>query len=201
MNINEALNSLNISTSAEYVTLEEVKKAYRLMCKKYHPDHAKEEDKIVFDGVMKTINAAYDFLKKVVCDSQEKARKEGQPETDDINLNREYKEYNFYNYSEHFENILRQIYALDGLVIEICGNWAWISGETYKHREALKMLGCIWAKKKENKALWFYRPAEHKSKNRDEFSMDKIRDTYGCATYRPKNDGIGYQKINLPARA
>ena len=192
MNINEALNCLNISTGSFNVTLEEVKKAYRQMAKQYHLDHAKEEDKAVFEGVMKTINAAYDLLKKVASENKEK-----NPETDEsINLNPN-QEYNFYNYSAEFEAILRQLYSLDGLIIEICGNWVWIGGETKEHKEILKSIGCKWAKKK---CKWFYRPDEHKSKNRsDEYDMNKIRDIYGSATFRQSAHSVGYKNANLPS--
>ena len=44
-----------------------IKKAYRKLCMKYHPDkvrHLGEEFRIVAEGKMKEINAAYDFFKK-----------------------------------------------------------------------------------------------------------------------------------------
>ena len=54
MNINEALNLLNLSQN---VTKEEIKKAYKKMAIKYHPDRNPAGAE-----VMKAINAAFEFL-------------------------------------------------------------------------------------------------------------------------------------------
>ena len=76
--------------------------------------------------------------------------------------------------------MLNKLFALDGLEIEICGNWIWIKGETKKHAKVLGRkeggIGCFYASKKE---AWYYRPAEYKSRGGKGKSMDAIRAKYG----------------------
>uniref|UniRef100_UPI003F4ABCEB DnaJ domain-containing protein n=1 Tax=Pasteurella multocida TaxID=747 RepID=UPI003F4ABCEB len=54
MNINEALNLLNLSQN---VSKDDIKKAYKKMAIKYHPDRNPAGAE-----VMKAINAAFEFL-------------------------------------------------------------------------------------------------------------------------------------------
>ncbi|MGX2957705.1 DnaJ domain-containing protein, partial [Ursidibacter arcticus] len=152
--INEALNLLGLTNSA---TKDEIKKAYKKMAIKYHPDRnpAGEE-------VMKAINAAFDFLNGL----------EGEifTHTDTENA---------YNFAEELAEVISNLKKLQGLVIEVCGNWLWISGETKAHKDILKALGCFWATKK---LKWYYRPAEHKSrKHARAWDMDEIRSKYGSS--------------------
>ena len=36
---------------------------------------------------------------------------------------------------------LNAMVGLDGLDIEVCGAWVWVSGETYKHKAVFKEAG------------------------------------------------------------
>lgn len=154
MNIQESLNVLGLSGD---VTENEIKKAFKKLAVKYHPDKNP-----LGAEMMKMINAAKDFLmlhldKIAGFQSQE-------PEA-------------YYDYSEEMEKVLNALQALSGVVFEVIGNWVWISGETKEHKETFKELGCRWAFKKKQ---WFYRPEEHKSTyNRRERSIDEIREMYG----------------------
>ena len=120
MNVYDAAKILGLSGE---VTPEQVKAAYRQACKKYHPDRnpAGEE-------MMKIINQAYDVLKDYAGDIKE------QP-TD---------------YGDLLNDALNAVFGLSGLVIEICGSWVWITGNTRDHKDALKAAGFKWASKKES---------------------------------------------------
>jgi hypothetical protein len=162
MNINEALNVLGLAGGV--FTQEEIKTAYRQRANRYHPDKVAESEKEKCTEIMKAINAAYVFLKGL---------------DKDITVNVETS--TFYNYCEELETVLDALYALHGLLVEVCGNWIWITGETRQHAAALgkKGLGCFYASKKQ---AWYYRPEEHKSSNRGQaFSMDDIRYKYGSS--------------------
>lgn len=161
MNINDALNLLNISETA---TQADIKKAYKSASIKFHPDRNPAGAKMMI-----AINAAYDFLKK---------QGETVAPQDGFNAN---------DYGEELNNILNQLFSLDGLEIEICGNWVWIGGNTKPHSKALGKngLGCFWAKKKK---MWYYRPADYKSRGgRGSWDMDTIRGVHGSekATRQP----------------
>lgn len=54
---------------------------------------------------------------------------------------------NAYDYSELVNEALTKLMELDGLLVEIVGNWIWISGETKANKDALKNLGCFYASK------------------------------------------------------
>lgn len=162
MNINDAFNLLNITETA---TQADIKKAYKAASLKYHPDRNPAGAQM-----MLAINAAYEFLKGL-----------GETVTpqDGFTAN---------DYSEELSAVLNQLFALDGIDIEVCGNWIWISGNTKPHAKALGKdgIGCYWAKKK---AMWYYRPADYKSKGRGGWSIDEIRATHGSD--KPQR---GYQK-------
>ncbi|MFK5880122.1 MAG: DnaJ domain-containing protein [Flavobacteriaceae bacterium] len=137
-----------------------IKRAYKKACKKYHPDKGGSEE------MMKAVNQAYDALKDF----------EGSVDSGDS------------EYSEKFNDILNQIVNLPGLIIEICGAWIWVTGDTKEHKDVLGKngLGFYWASKKK---AWYYRPADWKSKSRGTWDLDKIRATHGSSTVKG-----GYQK-------
>ena len=152
MNINEALNLLNISDKA---TKEEIKKAYKKMAIKFHPNRNPAGAE-----VMKAINAAFEFLNGL--------ESEVFTHTDTENA---------YNFAEELAEVIAELQKLQGVIIEICGNWIWLAGETRQYKEKLKELGCYWAAKK---LKWYYRPAEHKSRRHAKaWDMEEIRNKYG----------------------
>ena len=163
MNINEALNVLNLKGT---VTREELNQTYKKLAIKYHPDRNPSGL-----DLMKVINAAYEFLKGL-----DKTEFEHTDET------------NAYNYSESLEEVISEVKKMPGVIIEICGNWIWFSGETKTYKEQLKTLGCLWAPKK---SQWYYRPLEHKSScNRKTWNMDDIRNKYGSSIINPDDRKI-----------
>lgn len=150
MKIIDALNLLNLSG---VITKKDIKKAYRSASLKYHPDRNPAGREM-----MQAINAAYDALKDIE-----------QMDTGTVEGER-------YNYAEQLEEAISAIVPLSGLVIEICGNWVWVTGDTKAHKEAIKAAGYKWAKKK---LAWYFRPAEYSSRGRGNWSMDQIREEYG----------------------
>jgi len=71
---------------------------------------------------------------------------------------------------------LNSIIDLEGIEIEICGAWVWVSGETYPHKAIFKEANFKYAGKKKR---WYFRPDDWESKARGNFSMDDIRNKYG----------------------
>jgi hypothetical protein len=132
------------------ITLDDIKMAYRRAAAKYHPDHNPAGLEM-----MKLVNIAYDTLKDY----------EGDIESPE----------NSNDYGEALNAALNAIVGL-GLDIEICGAWIWVSGDTRLHKEILKAAGYLWAPIKKR---WYFRPEAYKSRNRQSWSMDKIRDAYG----------------------
>ena len=69
---------------------------------------------------------------------------------------------------------------LDGLELEVCGDWIWISGNTFQNKTAIKEAGCRWASKKK---LWYWRPADYVKKTRKTLDMDQIRNLHGSEVF------------------
>ncbi|MFC1118051.1 DnaJ domain-containing protein [Pasteurella multocida] len=164
MNINEALNVLNLTGT---VNKADIAKAYKKLAVKYHPDRNPAGAEM-----MKVINSAYEFLKGL--ESEQVTHTDAE---------------NAYNYSEDLEAVISEVLKMQGVVIEICGNWIWLSGETKAHKEAIKALGFFWASKK---AKWYYRPAEHKSRRHKAWDMEEIRSKYGSSVM----NGSPYKALN-----
>ena len=88
-------------------------------------------------------------------------------------------------YSELLNDALNAVLGLQGLVIEVCGAWVWITGNTRDHKDALKAAAFKWANKKK---AWYYRPAEYKSRGRGKASLEEIRANIGVSINRPAQD-------------
>ncbi len=146
MNIYDAAKILGLTGS---LNPEDTKAAYRAACKKYHPDINP-----VGEEMMKIINQAYDALK----DYTGEMRSE---QTD---------------YGDLLNEALNAISGLPALVIEICGSWVWVTGETREHKDTLKEAGFKWAAKKK---AWYFRPEEFSSRSKGTKSLDEIREKYG----------------------
>ena len=78
---------------------------------------------------------------------------------------------------------LSAIVELEGLDIEVCGTWVWVTGDTRTHKDALKGAGFKWARKKQ---AWYFRPQEWRSFSRGGMSLDEIRVTHGSSKVAKK---------------
>ena len=158
--IKDALAILNIQS--DFVTKTEIKEAYRKAAFKYHPDRNPAGLKM-----MQLVNIAYDTLKDF----------EG--ETTSLNKNNK-------DFGEIINNALNAVINL-GLEVEICGAWAWVSGNTKPHKEILKANGFFWSPKK---LSWYFRPDDYKSHNRHAWSMEQIRSTYGSTKVKEERQQL-----------
>ena len=129
---------------------EITKTAYRKAVSKYHPDRNPAGLEI-----MKMVNVAYETVKDYIGDCE--------TTTESI------------QYGDDLAEALNAIMMFD-LIIEICGAWVWVSGDTKPCREILKENGFKWASKK---LMWYFRPDDYKSKGKGKHSIDEIREKYG----------------------
>lgn len=156
-------------------TLDAAKARYKELAKAYHPDINPDAG----DEAMQQINAQYDDvvkrLSRVSSDGRTQATEQEARDAQDV--------------AEAFRAAVYAIIHLYGLNIELCGSWLWVSGETYRHREALKSAGYRWASKKQ---MWYWRPEEAACPHhRRGATMADIRTKYGSE--RIKSDGRGYR--------
>lgn len=144
-------------------TLEELKKEYRRLVMLHHPDKGGDTE------TMKSVNAEHDELFETL-----KAAQNVRAEADTTGKTRHVDET-----AEEFRDILEVLIHLDGIEIELCGCWLWISGNTREHKEEIKAAGCHWSN---DKKLWYWHPTEapgtwHKKGRKNE--MSQIRSKYG----------------------
>jgi hypothetical protein len=81
---------------------------------------------------------------------------------------------------KQYPGVISQIIGFKNITIEMCGNWIWLSGNTFRYRKALKKIGFLFADKKK---LWYWRPNDYKSANQKPKTMEYIRKKYGSDTY------------------
>ena len=157
-------------------SLDELKAEYRRLAMKHHPDRGGDLE------TMKAINAEHDALFEIL-------KKKHNDSADEYHQTTET--------AEEFRDILEALMKLDGLTIELCGCWLWISGNTREHKEALKAAGCRWS---QNKTAWYWRhPEDRKSYRRSNTSMSDIRMKYGSQVFHGREETTGYTRIGATA--
>ncbi len=144
-------------------TLTELKSTYRKLAMKFHPDRGGCIEE------MKVLNNEYDELFDILKNNYNSNVKEDRQTTE---------------MNEDYRTIIEAIINLEGLEIEICGNWIWLTGNTKDHKEILKGLGFKWASKKKS---WYWRADEYKSYGRKSTSMADIRSKYGSNGVKTTN--------------
>ena len=145
-------------------TLEELRAQYTERLKKYHPDNPNGSTEAT-----QAINVEYSHLFKVLKNKHESTA----DSVDKSSYNN--MKYDFAE-DEQLRKALQAIIYLSDIVIEVCGSWIWISGNTYQHRTELKEHGFKYAPKKKQ---WYWHTETFRKKGRKPLSMDDIRNYYG----------------------
>lgn len=133
-------------------TLEKLKKEYKSLAMKYHPDRGGDTE------AMQEINSEYDALFKLIQDGRI-------AEGETFNMNEA---------PEEFRDALEKIIRLFGIEIEVCGSWIWVSGNTFPHKEILNSAGFVWRKKKK---MWSF--GDLSGNRHREWDIKQIRSRYG----------------------
>lgn len=150
-------------------TLEELRRQYKELLKKYHPDNANGST-----AACQEINAEYDRLFKVLKDKHESKS----DNTADSTTNTKSNNANMYDWENDkaLREVLQQIINFDGITIELVGAWLWVSGNTYSYKNELKELGFKWASQKK---MWYWKMGDYRKKSHKSLSMEDIRNYYG----------------------
>jgi hypothetical protein len=142
---------------AGITNLDDLKNAFRELCKIHHPDLGGDL------RTMQEINAEYSRILA----------------TGNFDFGQSTAEI-----EEAIRDIIERATVLDGLVIELCGRWVWFTGATYKWKDQLKALGCLFAGKKK---AWYWRPADEERKGGHKpMELDKIKEKYGAISFETK---------------
>ena len=140
-------------------TIEEVKKAYRKLAFRYHPDRQNGNEEI-----FKAINNEYEVALKIAIENEK------------LNGNKNAEKEKVYD--DDFRKIINELIKHD-IEIEICGSFIWLGGNTYPIKEKIKEFGGKWSKSKKK---WYIAPKWWKpSGKKYGKSMNEIRNTYGSS--------------------
>lgn len=150
-------------------TLEELRKQYKELLKKYHPDNGGSV------AVMQEVNAEYDKLFKVLKDRHERNNDTTAGQT-------EYNK-NMYDWENDkaLREVLSKIINFNGIEILICGQWIWVDGNTYPYKKELKEIGFKWASQKKK---WYFHTDTFRKKGKKVLSMEEIQDYYGSTSVK-----------------
>jgi hypothetical protein len=136
------------------VDLKAVKRRYKELALLHHPDRG---------GSTQTMQEINNQYATIIKEPFYKFETQTETEKDD-----------YFIYPE----LIDQIIKLNGIIIELIGDWLWLSGNTYPHKQTLKDLGFYFAPKK---TMWYYRPAEYKAHKGKPQPIENIRIKYGSS--------------------
>lgn len=149
---------------AACTTLDELKKEYRRLAMIHHPDHGGDT------ATMQAINGEYAEAFARLKNQHNAAADEAHQTTET---------------PEEFIAIISQLLRFPSLIVELCGSWLWITGETYAIKDQLKAAGCRWSSSK--KAWYWHHPEEGHRWHKGTATMSDIRTKYGSQTYKGRN--------------
>lgn len=137
----------------EVKTLDELKKSYHKLCRKYHPDMGGDVE------TMQKINSEYDEMIKYFATHGNKTEKE-----------RASKEV-----PEKFRKIIEKLIHFSDIRIEIIGGWIWLDN-CGKYLRKIQSMGFQYSVKQKR---YYLADDETKGGRASRYSMNRIRDIYG----------------------
>ena len=140
-------------------TIEELRKEYKKLLKKYHPDNANGSIEITQE-----INAEYDLVFANLSKDNNADNNSYSQEED-----------------EQFRAILNAVINFN-ITIEIIGTWVWCF-DCYAVKDQLKELGFKWANKKK---AWVWHADEYTRRYKKDIPLDDIRAKYGSQEVKRK---------------
>ena len=147
----------------ECQNLEEVKATFKNLAKKFHPDLSGFDS----TSIMQEINKEYKFA--IAQAAKFGFKKDGQKFTDQ-EVNDEILN------AEQYQAAINAIIHLEGIDIELCGGWLWVSGNTFQHKGIFKANGFYFASKK---IMWYFRSVQYATSNFKPMEIGQIRAKYG----------------------
>lgn len=145
-------------------TLEALKKAYKMACLKLHPDKGGDA------GEFKAMQAEYEKLAKILAYQEQGQARHKKADGTAKSAQEIFEE------QTQFAEVLGKLIHLEGLQLEICGGWLWVSGNTWQWHTQIKEAGCKFASRKK---AWYWYAGQWFKKVRKPFTMDEIRDLHG----------------------
>ena len=149
-------------------TLEDLKKQYKKLAFQHHPDLGGQTED------MQEINAEYERLFTTLKDTHKNAdgkfytAREASTEA-----------------ADEFVDIIEKLIHMDGVEIEVCGSWVWVTGNTKDHKTELKALSFRWSR---NKSAWYFHRDGYRKRSKKSLTLDQIRGLYGSEKVSRNDD-------------
>lgn len=149
-------------------SVEIVKKTYRKLAMKYHPDRKGGSEEI-----FKLINNEYEDAIAQALLTEKMTNSKKKTKIEDI-LN------------DKFREVINTLINVENIEIEIIGDFIWVSGKTYPIKETLKQFGFLWASSKKK----WYLPSKgwKPTKRRTTKTMSEIRNIYGSTKIKSEKE-------------
>lgn len=147
-------------------TLEELRKQYKELLKKFHPDNPNGSTEATQE-----INAEYDSLFTILKDRHDTEQ------TADTEHKESAYNANMYDWENDkaLREVLQKIINFEGIEIELIGQWLWVF-KSYNFRKELKEMGFKYAPKKQ---AWYYHTETFRKSSKKTLSINDIRNYYG----------------------
>lgn len=150
----------------EIKDLNSLRSTYKKFLIKYHPDNNAEDT----TADVQEINAEYALMFERLKNGFEHS------EHYDRATDRQKQNYSWEKDKQIREMIIA-LSRLEGLIIEICGVWIYVRGNTKQHRQELRALGLTW--KTRQKECWIIHFDDYYRHGQQSMSMNYIREKYG----------------------
>ena len=157
-------------------TAEDVKATFKKLVKQLHPDMNPDRDTTAeFQAMYNEYEKAFEAMKNTHTNSK------GETYTASNGTNETAKEY---------ADLIIRLVKIPGIVVELCGSWLWVTGNTYEIRDTLKEMSFKFSKKK---TAWYYHYGPYKKRGKSDLSMNDIRMRFGSVEFRnedPDGDAL-----------
>lgn len=151
--------------------LNELRKLYKKLVIKYHPDNNGDEE------IIKSINVEYDILFKKF--------KSGYENSESYKNTTEKQRQSYDSVKDRMlREMIVKLCRFPELIIEICGVWIWVSGNTKAYKDELKSLGLHYAS---SKKCWYIHYDDYVKHGKKTAPMSYIRNRYGSVVVHAGN--------------
>ena len=139
----------------EKMNLEQLRKEYHQLCLAMHPDKGGNHDMFV------EMQAEYTLLLPGAIAGE--------------NIDRGFT----VAHEKDIMDMIEKMMNISNIIIDICGSWLWVGGNTWAVHQQLKDLGFKFSGKKK---MWHWSPYRSAGKRRGRYTMEQIYSKFGRET-------------------
>lgn len=94
---------------------------------------------------------------------------------------------------KEYAQIISQLLNINEIVVEVCGSWVWVSGNTKPHKEEIKAVVTGESYNRgfsKTKSMWYFSPSGYRKRSKTELNIGEIRNMYGSTIYQNSNKAL-----------